>query len=483
MARSKMANRVWMAKLSISAIVVVATVIGAFLTPTPLPLIASGATLVLLIALMWPTDGLPILLLPTVYQWSVVAMKPIRSAIDGTPLYVLASFGGDIERAAIFGMIGICALALGMKAGVGRLGRDQNTMLRHEASAWPRSQILGITIIAIVLGHALDIASSYAGPARQVFLALGGLRYAGLFALTYWCLSQRQAYGVLALVLATEILFGMTGFFADFRGAVLTVAVAALAARPTLRMGNFAVMFVVAGLVLSVAVFWSAVKVGYRDFVSLGTGEQVVSVPVTERIDYLSNALDNFDSQQFNFGLTRLLDRHSYIDFLASTLSYVPRVVPHEGGVRLLKSLQHIATPRIFFPNKPPTPNDSQVTAFYTGLPTTQNPNASISIGYLGEFYIDFGYVGAIVACFAMGWLYGRGYRFILTKGFGSPLFLYGLCVMTTLVMSSFETALIKLVGGVVTSFLAAVVISRYVLPQLAPRMRRKKSRPAPTAA
>lgn len=472
MSKANAPSRIWLAKLTVSAIIVAFTVAGAVGSPTPYPLIASGAALVLIIALLWPVNGLPILLLPAVYQWSVVAVKPIQSAIEHVPLNALSSFGGDLGRASYFALAAICAMALGMKVGIGRLGKDQNRALAQEAAAWPQRQVLAITVTTILLGHALDIASPYTGPARQVFLALGGLRYAGLFALTYWCLVRKQAYGVLALVLLVEIVSGMTGFFADFRGAVLTVAVAALCARPSLRLGNLLTMAVIGGVVLSVAVFWSAVKADYRNFVNLGTGAQVVSVPITARLDYLSEALDEYDAQQFNYGLTRLLSRHSYIDFLANTLSYVPRIVAHEDGGRLGKSLLHIVTPRIFFPNKPPTPNDAQVTAHYTGLPTANNPNASISIGYVGEFYIDFGYVGAVVACFVMGWFYGWGCRFILTKGLGSRLFLYGLCVMTSLTMSSFETALIKLIGGVVTSFAAAFVISRFVLPHLAPRLR-----------
>lgn len=472
MAKASTTSQVWITKVIISAMVMILSGVAAVLSPSPLPIFAAGAVLVLLIALLWPNDGPPILLMPVVYQWSVVSVKPYETAFENLPLHALASFGGDIERAALFSLIAISALALGMKVGAGRIGKDQSRVLREEAAAWPQRQLLTITVTAILLGHALELASNYAGPARQILLALGGLRYAGLFALAYWCLARRRAMGFLAGVMAIEVISGMTGFFADFRGPVLTVAVAALVARPTLRMGNVLVIGVVAALVLSVAIFWSAVKVGYRDFVNLGTGAQVVSVPITARIDYLSNAVDTFDGQQFNYGLTRLIDRHSYIDFLANTLSYVPRVVPHEEGGRLGKSLLHIVTPRIFFPNKPATQNDAQVTAYYTGLPTANNPNASISIGYLGEFYIDFGYLGAVIASFVMGWIYGLGYRFLLLKGFGSRLFLYGLCVMTTLLMSSFETALIKLLGGVVTSFAAAVAISFYVLPRLAPRLR-----------
>lgn len=475
MSRALAPSQVWVAKVIIASTAIAISAALAVGSPAPIPVLAAGAALAFLVLMLWPSSAPPILLLPAAYQWSVVVLKPYQSAIERVPLQSLSLFGGDLEGAALFSLAAICALAVGMKLGAGRQ-QHQNRLLREEAAAWPASRILALTGAAILLGHALDIVAGFVAPARQILLALGGVRYAGLFVLTYWCLTRKRAYGYLAAFLAVEIVAGMTGFFADFRGAVLTVAIAALSARPTIRPGNIAIMVAVGVLILNVAVFWSAVKVGYRDYVNLGSGAQIVAVPITDRIDYLTSQLGEFDAIQFHNGLERLVDRHSYIDFLANALTYVPRVQPHEGGARLWQTVVHILTPRVFFPNKPPLPNDAVVTAKYTGLPIGNNPNVSISLGYVGELYVDFGYIGATIATFVLGLLYGFGVRYILKLSSGSRLFIYGLCVTSALVISSFETALIKLVGGVVMSIAATIVIGRFMLPRFAPARRMAKT-------
>ncbi len=81
----------------------------------------------------------------------------------------------------------------------------------------------------------------------------------------------------------------------------------------------------------------------------------------------------------------------------------MPDFVPHENGHLLGGSLLNIVKPRIFFPDKPETPDDSLVSAKYTGIRFDMAYNTSISIGYLGELYIDFGKIGAVIGAFAIG--------------------------------------------------------------------------------
>jgi len=74
--------------------------------------------------------------------------------------------------------------------------------------------------------------SGSAGPARELFNQISNIKYIGLFAFTYWCLVRRSHLFVLAALICFEVVFGMTGFFAEFKNSLLTVVVAALAARP-----------------------------------------------------------------------------------------------------------------------------------------------------------------------------------------------------------------------------------------------------------
>jgi hypothetical protein len=130
----------------------------------------------------------------------------------------------------------------------------------------------------------------------------------------------------------------------------------------------------------------------------------------------------------------------------------------------------HVLTPRILFPDKPATPDDTTVTAYYTDLPTVLFAHAdttSISIGYLGELYIDFGIWGALVAVSLMGVAFGRCYCAIRDYP-GTPTFVnYGLCMMIVLQFSAFETALIKMLGAVVMVLASALALQRVIWPVL----------------
>ena len=59
------------------------------------------------------------------------------------------------------------------------------------------------------------------GGARQIVLALSGIRWAGLFVLAYATLRLRSGLRWLVTVVAIEIALGMTGFFADFKAGAL----------------------------------------------------------------------------------------------------------------------------------------------------------------------------------------------------------------------------------------------------------------------
>jgi uncharacterized membrane protein YecN with MAPEG domain len=129
----------------------------------------------------------------------------------------------------------------------------------------------------------------------------------------------------------------------------------------------------------------------------------------------------------------------------------------------------HVLTPRILFPDKPPLPNDSEVTARYTNLPIVvfADENTSISIGYLGELYVDFGVGGALLAVLIMAIAYGRCYRAVRDHQ-RTPIYVnYGLCMMLAMAFSTFETALIKMIGSTVMVAAVVLILQRLVLPAL----------------
>ena len=98
---------------------------------------------------------------------------------------------------------------------------------------WPFRRILTLALVAIIVGHAFDLVSGRSGGARQIVLALSGIKWAGLFVLAYSTLRLRRGLRWLAGVVAIEIVLGMSGFFGDFRLVLFVLFGAAMAAHRT----------------------------------------------------------------------------------------------------------------------------------------------------------------------------------------------------------------------------------------------------------
>jgi hypothetical protein len=464
--------------------VVLATLMGTFISSNPLTLFAGGATLAAIATMLWRPNDVPIFLLPIIFQWSEVAVKPILTVFYGVPIERVLNIGFTLqngtEAAALFGFAGIACLTFGIYIGAGKPRAQAERALRAETQRWPGGLVLRLALGSIVLGRVAGAFAPLAGSAYQIVLAFAGLEYVGLFGFAYWCFINEAGYRYLIAIMGLEILFGFTGFFADFRLPIIVLAVAALAARPSFRFSSVVAMACLVLGIVVLATFWSEIKLDYRKFSTEGGGGQAVTGSMGGRLGYIYDAATNFSGAQFEDGFNKLLARHSYIDFLGATMNFVPSMVPHEDGRLVGAAIANMLMPRVLFPDKPPLANDTDITSEYTGIDFYSAADTSISIGYLGELYIDFGYAGALVAMTAIGACLGFGYRFL--RGYERlPLLItYGACTLLSLSFMDFGTALIKAINGSVLAFAAALAIQRFIAPrvlaQFLPRYRKQQA-------
>lgn len=450
--------------------VVVIIGFGTVASPSPIVVGLSGLTLVLIIALLWRASEPPILLLPVLFQWSEVAIQPLSTIWKQIPLDEMTRAGAHLELSAAYGFAGITSLAIGLRLGSGRgMSPSFVDRLQAEAGHWRFDQVLRIGLGLIVVGYILAAAANFVGPARELFRSFSGVKYIGIFLIAYWCLVNKRNYWFLAGITAFEVVFGMTGFFAEFKNSILTLLVAVMAARTNLRASDLAAAAVAAVLILSTATFWTAVKGEYRSMVNLGTGEQVVAVPLVDRLEFIADAFANLDARKVSDGFDRLVSRHGYIEFLALVMQNVPAAVPHEDGQLTLNVISHITMPRLLFPTKPPLPNDTEVMQKYTGLPGQWDANTSISIGNLAELYIDFGFIGGLAGELMIGLMIAYVYRRLGNSPRCSAILTAGLCVMVVLPIAYFGTAYIKMIGAFVFTSIIALTLQRYVAPRIMP--------------
>jgi hypothetical protein len=450
-------------------------IFGALVSPSPFSVAACGACLAFIIALLWRDP--PILLLPAVFQWSEVAIIPISTIWRQVPVSQLSQYRVNLEASTLYGLGGVAALSIGLRLGSGSSTEPLSARLNADAAAWRFHEAAGFGLCAIAIGCALSALSGYAGPARELLREAGNAHYAGLFALAYWCLRRRSHYATLAAVTAFEVVVGMTGFFAEFKNALLTLIVAALSARTRLRLSDMLIVGAAGALLIGLAIFWSAVKSDYRLFVNGGSGAQIVVRPIGERIGYMGNAFFAMNARRFADGFNRLVARHGYTEYLALTMANVPEFRPHEDGQLTLSVLDHVLTPRFLFPDKSPLPSDTAIMTNYTGLRDRWSDNTSISIGYLGELYVDFGAFGALLATGVIGALVGGVYRALARRDDAHALLTAGFCVMATLPIAYFGLAYIKVMGAFVSSSAIALVLQRICPRSLAPKQAAQRPR------
>jgi len=161
---------------------------------------------------------------------------------------------------------------------------------------------------------------------------------------------------------------------------------------------------------------------------------------------------------RFIDGMDALVMRISYVNFFALTIENVPSRIPYENGALWKASVTHMLMPRLFFPDKPML-DDSERTRTYTGMNVAGiEQDTSIGIGYVGESYIDYGPIWMFAPIFLLGVLYGVINRFFITatryKLLGSAL------AVSVLVFNAYEieTSNTKLLGGVITALLDAIL-------------------------
>jgi hypothetical protein len=335
---------------------------------------------------------------------------------------------------------------------------------QSEAAGW--SEIAAFRFFLITLGIELFFTelSSLSEGVRQLFLAGAGIQWIGLYVLVYVCISQNRGYGYLLVGVGIELALGFTGFFSEFKQVFYVLFVAAASAKPKLNFRTFAALVVTAVFALVLSAFWSAIKTDYREFLNQGSSAQEVLVPLEERVGFLVDRVSEADAETFSRGFDLLLKRMAYVEFFGATLTFVPDGRPHESGAMTAAAISHIFLPRLLFPDKAPLPDDTAVTVAYTGLPMTLRTGVSISIGYAGELYIDFGVFGMMACMGMLGFFYGWASQF-LQRHFSSALIAYGATIPLLMPGFLFETSLPKVLGAVCTSFVILLLMSKFVVP------------------
>lgn len=450
----------------------------AFPSANPVLTLACVLSLAIGVSLTLGSDGPRLFLFIFGYQWLQASAKVFHADVLNEPINAVADLGGDVFTSTLYALLAVVVLAAGARLGIGRRKKEPEalplaTLVEVDSQRWfvLYAGALAISILLTFFVIALP-------GLRIVLLALMGMKWAFFWLLAYMTfLRPTQVRSYFLMAFGFELLFALGGYFASFKYVFFYSMIAMAAARIRLSRNRVVALAAFGALVLAFGVVWSAVKTEYRAFVSGDDRQQIVAVTYGESIEKLAELVLSLDESGMGRGVDAMVARVGYVEFFGLVLDTVPAYVPFENGRIWLDAVMRPFTPRIFFPDKAEI-DDSERTRQYTGrLVAGAAEGTSISVGYVAESYIDFGFPGMFVPIFMWGYLLGRFYAFLAFRSRVCGPIGQALAVAALLDTALFESSITKSFGGAIAAMIAATLLAQFVLPALLPIVLRVKAR------
>jgi hypothetical protein len=447
--------------------------LGIFLLGGIGPNIALAALSVLVlvvgVSLLWRPGEPPVMLFVFGYQWMQASISVFQANWLGLEVINNTPQGGDMDTAIALTLVGLAIMSVGMRLGAGPERVDVQIAARHVALTQPISRWFWLYVIAAVVAM---MASAFAWTVpglAQPILALSSMKWASFFMLAYATFVRASGVGpFFAIAFAFELALGIGGFFSDFKTVLFVTLIAGATSGKRFPPRAIFGLCSLGALLVVFAIVWTAVKDNYRDFVSAGTGAQVVAVDYWTGLAKLGELTGGLGSQELSDASNKLLRRLTYVEYFAVVIDYVPNTLPHEKGAIMWDAISRPFMPRVLFSDKSVI-DDTERTNLYTGGIAGHSANTSVSVGWIAETYIDFGEYLMMGAIFLIGYFYGRVYRWCTHGSGANGLLGFAFAAGVLFPVFALESSFTKTFGGVVVSVLIVWLIVKFAVPRWCP--------------
>lgn len=400
------------------------------------------------------------------WQWSQAYARVLQSMVDGEALGA-GAFGSGVVSAYWYMLASLVVLACVFRAMLGGIPaptpEDENA---HRE--WRPVDLFMLYCATLVLAVACTYATRLIPGLSQQFEAVSRLKIVAEFLLFVTVLSTGRGGKFMLAAVLVEILIGFSGLLSDFRGVFVYLLIAAIASRLALRIGSILGGILWLTVLMTLALFWTAVKMDYRDFATGGEESQHINVPLSDRLAYLGSAAISPGSIDWSDASYALLSRFAYVDIFGSVIDY--QHMAREGAPPARQwgdAFDHVFRPRIFFPGKASL-SDSEVFARLTGADPLEviRGTTSISVGYMAENYADLGFPGMLLGMAGVGLMIAAVIRHFM-KSRLPWMVRQGivLAFVYNVAGSGVEMSLPKLFGATIMFFLVYWALAKYALP------------------
>lgn len=411
--------------------------------------------------LLWRMGEPPIFPFAMAYQWVYVVAPLLYQQATGS--YPKGAFVGDLEGAVLLSMLGFLALAAGIRSG---LSVYQSRVLARKsellscAAPYSLPLLFWCTVLVYGVHWFLEVSPmALYFNAAQILYAVLSFRDVLLVVLWYTILRRGEGYpyGIAAVlfVLIPRLASVQSSFKEVFFILIVVLASewrpwrAPFQGRRNARLVA-AMLAIILGLLYLGIVWEGAVKPTIRTAGVQGS-------PLEKVETFYQLTAQPIASLDLATGFELLTARMSSATFFSHVLERVPAAVPHEGGQLSWRALLHVLTPRILFPEKENLGGDSWIATRYAGLMV--GPNTSVGIGYMAEFYVDFGRFGMFLPLLFYGALLGITYNLFFLVSPSYDLLRSVLIIPYINNFLTFDGHFAKLLGGLLTNVMVFVMV------------------------
>jgi hypothetical protein len=443
-----------------------ATLLMAPFSRDPLVVLVCGLAPWALVALIDRPRMPAVVVYYLLFMWVEAATRVLQASLDGESLGD-GPFGQDVYRAFWYSMASLVVLAVAFRVCLSGMPPPSDEQLTDH-QRWPTTALFYLYLGAAALSLALDPLASLSGGIAQPVIALGSLKFVVIFMLFATVLSTGNGIKMLLAVMLVEIVTGFSGLFSGFKTVFIVLLLVALSLRVPLRMTNLVGGIVTIIALFGLGLFWTAVKSEYRGVATGYSNTQIVSSTVVDRLGLLVDKAIHPETIDWGLAIDQLLRRIAYIDFFGASIG-VSETAPEPGlVVRWRDALEHVAKPRILFPDKAAL-DDTEIYARYVRADVAEESRSgtSISIGFLAENFIDFGFPGMLAPIALMGLMLGYTLRYFMTRS--APWAVCeGFAMALVLGLSSgMELSLAKFLGGTIVSFAVLALCLKALFPSV----------------
>ncbi len=421
----------------------------------------------------WRSDLPPILPFCLAFQWI--------SAVGGTMFFRAFGYipGGDntagLELMIWMSSLGFLALGVGARAGFNAFAKRFKKLLAQPAPMINPKRLFMLIFALYLISIVFDIAPKaiWFGGAQIIYNLLD-FRFVFLIVLGLVAISDASAKKYLWMAVFIVVLVQLLTGFSRFKEVFFLLFVIALFQwRPWERskyqksLNAKIVMLGVPGaaFILGCGLLWTGgLKEAWRDVVWRSGASQSPTENLAQFSSVLEKAVANFDLAHAVDELVQRVSSGSL--YFSYVLQYVPEITPFENGAILYRAIVNATVPRFLFPEKPNLGGDSWLVRHYAGVKVSgDETGTSVGLGYMPEFFIDFGIAGIVILCFAYAFLLIVLLRILAASSTEKFIFIGMSYSLLSAFFMTFDASFAKILAGAIQRTIIFAVLAAFVYP------------------